>query len=63
MELSKRVQEMQFSPIRKFNPIAIEAEQKGKKVYHLNIGQPDIETPPEFMEAIRAYEPKVIAYG
>ena len=54
MELSKRVQEMQFSPIRKFNPIAIEAEQKGKKVYHLNIGQPDIETPPEFMEAIRA---------
>jgi aspartate aminotransferase len=63
MELSKRVQEMQFSPIRKFNPIAIEAEQKGKKVYHLNIGQPDIETPPQFMEAIRAYEPKVIAYG
>ncbi len=63
MELSKRVQEMQFSPIRKFNPIAIEAEQKGKKVYHLNIGQPDIETPPQFMEAIRAYQPKVIAYG
>ena len=40
MELSKRVQEMQFSPIRKFNPIAQKAKEDGKKVYHLNIGQP-----------------------
>ena len=63
MELSKRVQKMQFSPIRKFNPIAIAAQEAGKKVYHLNIGQPDIETPAAFMDAIRAYQPKVIAYG
>ena len=63
MQLSNRVQEMQFSPIRKFNPLAIAAEKAGKKVYHLNIGQPDIETPAAFMEAIRAYEPKVIAYA
>ena len=63
MELSKRVQRMQFSPIRKFNPIAIAAQEAGKKVYHLNIGQPDIETPAAFMDAIRAYQPKVIAYG
>ena len=51
MELSKRVQEMQFSPIRKFNPIAQKAKEDGKKVYHLNIGQPDVETPACFMEA------------
>ena len=63
MQLSNRVQEMQFSPIRKFNPLAIAAEKAGKKVYHLNIGQPDIETPAAFMDAIRAYEPKVIAYA
>ncbi|MBQ1489434.1 MAG: pyridoxal phosphate-dependent aminotransferase [Eubacterium sp.] len=63
MNISKRVSEMQFSPIRKFNPIAIKAEADGKKVYHLNIGQPDIETPAVFMDAIRAYKPKVIAYG
>ncbi len=54
---------MQFSPIRKFNPIAQKAKDAGKKVYHLNIGQPDVETPACFMDAIRAYENKVIAYA
>ena len=54
---------MQFSPIRRFNPIAIAAEESGKKVYHLNIGQPDVETPPCFMEAIRDFDAKVIAYA
>lgn len=63
MELSKRVQEMQFSPIRKFNPIAQKAKEDGKKVYHLNIGQPDVETPACFMEAIRSFDEKVIAYA
>ena len=42
MKFSERVQEMQFSPIRRFNPMAIKAEESGKKVYHLNIGQPDV---------------------
>ena len=56
MQLSDRVNSMQHSPIRRFNVYAIEAEKKGKKVYHLNIGQPDIETPPCFMEAIRQYD-------
>ena len=50
---------MQFSPIRRFNPIAIKAEESGKKVYHLNIGQPDVETPDCFMDAIRAYQDKI----
>lgn len=63
MEFAKRVQEMQFSPIRKFNPIAIKAESEGKKVYHLNIGQPDVETPKCFMDAIKAYDAAVIKYA
>ena len=42
MNISKRVEAMQFSPIRKFNPVAIKAEKEGKKIYHLNIGQPDV---------------------
>lgn len=63
MQLSKRVKAMGHSPIRKFNVYAIEAEEKGKKIYHLNIGQPDIETPPCFMEAIKSFDKKVIAYS
>ena len=63
MQLSDRVNSMQHSPIRRFNVYAIEAEKKGKKVYHLNIGQPDIETPTCFMEAIRQFDKKVVAYS
>lgn len=63
MKLSNKVEAMQFSPIRKFNPIAQKAKDAGKKVYHLNIGQPDVETPACFMEAIREYDSKVIAYA
>ncbi len=44
-------------------PIAQKAKSQGKKVYHLNIGQPDIKTPPAFMEKIRAYNEDVIAYS
>ena len=48
MEVSKRCAAMQFSPIRRFNVLAFEAEREhGKKVYRLNIGQPDIETQSE----------------
>ncbi len=63
MKLSNKVEAMQFSPIRKFNPIAQKAKDAGKKVYHLNIGQPDVETPECFMDAIRSYQNKVIAYA
>ena len=45
MRLSERVSSMQFSPIRGFNKLAAAEEAKGKKIYHLNIGQPDVETP------------------
>lgn len=63
MKLSDKVLSMQHSPIRKFNPVAQKAKDAGKKVYHLNIGQPDIETPPCFMEAIRSFDEKVVAYA
>lgn len=63
MKLSERVQAMQNSPIRKFNPIAAEAKANGVKIYHLNIGQPDIVTPPVFMESISNFDQKVLAYA
>lgn len=63
MKISNRVQNMSLSPIRKLVPYADAAKAQGKKVYHLNIGQPDIETPAGFMEAIRNYDAKIIAYG
>ena len=44
-KISQRAEKMPASPIRKLVPFALAAKQKGRKVYHLNIGQPDIETP------------------
>lgn len=63
MRLSQRVNDMQHSPIRRFNRYAFEAEEAGKSVYRLNIGQPDIETPECFMEAVRSFDSKVVAYS
>lgn len=63
MILSKRITAMQESPIRKLVPFAQAAKAQGKKVYHLNIGQPDIETPDSFMEAIRDFDEKVLSYA
>ena len=63
MKVSERCEAMQFSPIRRFNGYAFEAEAEGKTVYRLNIGQPDIETPPCFKEAIDNFDQKVIAYA
>lgn len=54
---------MPSSPIRKLVPFAEEAKRKGRKVYHLNIGQPDIPTPEVAMNAIRNIDLKVIAYS
>ncbi|QWC00243.1 pyridoxal phosphate-dependent aminotransferase [Mycoplasmatota bacterium] len=63
MKLSDRVLGMQESPVRKLVPIATAEKKKGKKVYHLNIGQPDIETPKVFMDAINNYDTSVIKYS
>ena len=42
MKFSSKVQKCGLSPMRKFHPYAVAAEAKGRKIYHLNIGQPDI---------------------
>ena len=63
MKFSSKVQRCGLSPMRKFHPFAVAAEQKGRKIYHLNIGQPDIETPPEYFEAVRNFNQDVLAYA
>lgn len=63
MIFSNRINAMQASPIRKLIPIADQTRNKGIKVYPLNIGQPDIKTPPEYLEAINNYKGKVLAYA
>lgn len=54
---------MPSSPIRKLVPFAEAAKKKGIKVHHLNIGQPDIETPPSIIDAVRKADIKVLAYS
>lgn len=63
MSISNRISKMQASPIRKLIPYADEAKSKGLKVYHLNIGQPDIKTPKEYFEAIGNFKEDVLAYA
>ena len=62
MHLSKRVQQLKASPIRRLNIYAEEAAKRGIKIHHLNIGQPDIETPSVFLEAISNCNMKTIKY-
>ena len=62
-KISFKGQQMPESPIRKLVPFAEEAKKKGRKVYHLNIGQPDIETPEVALNAVRNYDHKVIEYS
>lgn len=63
MKISQKALECNLSPMRKFHPFAVEATSKGKKIYHLNIGQPDIETPPAYYEAIRNFSNPVLEYA
>jgi aspartate aminotransferase len=62
LRLSNRARNTPPSPIRRLAPLAQKAKSNGTKVYHLNIGQPDIETPQEFFEGVRNYSEKVLAY-
>ena len=55
MRISDRVKNMKYSAVRKLAPLASEAEKKGIKVYRLNIGQPNIETPKLFFEGLKKY--------
>ena len=61
--ISQRGESMPASPIRKLVPYAEEAKRRGTRVYHLNIGQPDIETPKLVMDAVRKADIKVIEYS
>ncbi len=63
LTISKRGQQMPASPIRKLVPYAEAAKRKGTKVYHLNIGQPDIETPRMALDAVRHFDFKVLEYS
>jgi aspartate aminotransferase len=61
-KISQKGRQMPASPIRKLTPYADKAKLDGKKVYHLNIGQPDIETPEGMLNAIKNVDFKVWAY-
>src|SRR5882762_6888472 len=61
--ISHRARTMPASPIRRLVPYADEARVRGIHVHHLNIGQPEIETPVGMMDAYRGYSERVLAYG
>ncbi len=61
--ISERGKNAPLSPFRKLAPLAEKAKAAGKKVFHLNIGQPDIPTPPSAMEAVRNLHKKVLEYS
>jgi aspartate aminotransferase len=61
--VSNKGAHMPPSPIRKLVPYAEAAKKKGLKIYHLNIGQPDIETPETMLNAIHTFSPKVVEYS
>ena len=63
LTISQRGQQMPASPIRKLVPFAEAAKKRGTKVYHLNIGQPDIETPKMVLDAVRNSDFKVLEYS
>ena len=60
--ISKKAQSMPASPIRKLVPFSDAAKARGIEVFHLNIGQPDLETPQMALEAVRNYTEKVVKY-
>lgn len=62
-KISTKATIMPASPIRKLVPFAEAAKKKGVKIYHLNIGQPDIETPPSFLNAVKNADIKVLEYS
>ena len=63
MKLSSKIQKCELSPIRKFAPYADAARARGIRIFPLNIGQPDIETPAAFFDAVRNFESPVLEYA
>ena len=62
-KISQKANHMPASPIRKLVPYAEAAKKRGVKIFHLNIGQPDIETPPQLLNAVRNADIKVLEYS
>jgi hypothetical protein len=63
LSLSLRGGAVPLSPIRKLTPLADAAKQRGIRIHHLNIGQPDIRTPQPVIDAYRNFDAKVLAYS
>lgn len=63
MKISDRAESMPFSPIRKLAPYADAAKRNGVKVYHLNIGQPDIKTPQCALDALKNIDRTILEYS
>lgn len=63
LQISRRGMEMPKSPIRKLAPLAYEAEDRGVKIYKLNIGQPDLPTPQKALDALKTIDRKVLEYS
>ena len=63
MKISINANRCESSPMRMFHPLAVAAKEQGKTIYHLNIGQPDLPTPPQFFEAISKFKPDTLSYS
>ena len=63
MKYSSKMERCGLSPMRKFNGEAAEAVKNGKKIYHLNIGQPDILTPQAYYDALKSFAQPVLSYA
>ncbi len=63
MRFSSKIEKCGLSPMRKFHPYQLEAEARGRNIYHLNIGQPDISTPQAFFDAVKDFQQPVLAYA
>lgn len=63
MKLSKKIEACGLSPIRKFYPYILEAQKRGIQIHYLNIGQPDIKTPPAYFNALANFRQEVLEYA
>lgn len=62
MKLSRKIEKCELSPIRKFYPYVVEAQKRGIQIHFLNIGQPDIQTPPVYFDAVSGFRQEVLEY-
>ena len=62
MRISINANRCEPSPMRKFHPLAVAAQKQGKKIYHLNIGQPDLPTPQAYFDAVRGFHERTLEY-